>query len=248
MAKRKSYKKKSSKCPEPFNTLIDIAGGMTMNAIANKMEKKHHYRKRGVPNPYRVSAFGLSTGRLKNTEDIIRLGGLMGAMGSFDDDPYAEPKRRSYDIPWQFDDLGVGVEKPNNNRYAWRLNCEDGRPYGVNPEDYESREAYNLALERAKNLSTEAQEEVASEGKDRCDNVQPLQDGKMHLLCKVSRLDNGKNEYFIADGFTPAVGDTVIIPDEAGIEQRGIVITVEQPGTKTASQVIANTPHIIRII
>lgn len=35
MAKRK----KRSKCPEPFNTLIDIAAGATMHAIADKMEK-----------------------------------------------------------------------------------------------------------------------------------------------------------------------------------------------------------------
>lgn len=52
MAKKR--RKKSSKCPEPFNTLIDLAAGATMNAIANKMEEKHHYRKRGVPNPYRA--------------------------------------------------------------------------------------------------------------------------------------------------------------------------------------------------
>ncbi len=39
MAKHKKYKR-SSKCPEPFNTLIDIAGGIAMNAIANKMEGK----------------------------------------------------------------------------------------------------------------------------------------------------------------------------------------------------------------
>lgn len=84
MAKKR--RKKSSKCPEPFNTLINLAAGVTMNAIANKMEEKHHYRKRGVPNPYRASAFGLASGRLKKTEDIIRLGGLMGAMGAFDAD------------------------------------------------------------------------------------------------------------------------------------------------------------------
>lgn len=35
MAKRK----KRSKCPEPFNTLIDIAAGATMHAIADKMGK-----------------------------------------------------------------------------------------------------------------------------------------------------------------------------------------------------------------
>lgn len=42
MAKKK-YKRKSSKCPEPFNTLIDIAAGVTMGAVADHMEKKYHY-------------------------------------------------------------------------------------------------------------------------------------------------------------------------------------------------------------
>ena len=49
MAKRKRYKR-SSKCPEPFNTLIDLAGGIAMNAIANKMERKYHYSKKDVFN------------------------------------------------------------------------------------------------------------------------------------------------------------------------------------------------------
>ena len=39
MAKRKKSRK-SSKCPEPLNTLIDIAGGIAMGAVASHMEKK----------------------------------------------------------------------------------------------------------------------------------------------------------------------------------------------------------------
>lgn len=37
MVKRKKSSKKSSKCPEPFNSLIDIAAGITMHVIADKM-------------------------------------------------------------------------------------------------------------------------------------------------------------------------------------------------------------------
>ena len=157
MAKKR--RKKSSKCPEPFNTLIDLAAGATMNAIANKMEEKHHYRKRGVPNPYRASAIGLSTGRLRKTEDIIRLGGFLGAMGSFDPDDsdttnydYSPSSSIGYDYDdsWEFDNMNVSVPT-NNNRYAWRMNCEDGSAYGIYPEDYETRQAYNLALAIAKN-------------------------------------------------------------------------------------------------
>jgi len=101
MAKRKKNRK-SSKCPEPFNSLINLAGGITMNAIADKMEQKHHYRQRGVPNPYRASAFGIASGRMKSTEDVIRLGGVMGAMGAFDDE--AQPPDFSAYESWEFDD------------------------------------------------------------------------------------------------------------------------------------------------
>ncbi|MCD8174812.1 MAG: hypothetical protein LUD41_02560 [Phascolarctobacterium sp.] len=38
----------------------------------------------------------------------------------------------------------------NDNRYAWRLNCEDGSEYGVSPEDYETRDEYNEALRAEK--------------------------------------------------------------------------------------------------
>ena len=85
MAKRRKYKK-SSKCPEPFNTLLDIAGGIAMNAIANKMEKKHHYSQKGKINPYKVSAFKIGTGGFNSTEDIVRTGAFLGAIGSFDSD------------------------------------------------------------------------------------------------------------------------------------------------------------------
>ena len=54
MAKRR--KKKSKKCPEPFNTLIDLAAGLTMGAIADHMEKKYHYTKKAksIPMPFQL--------------------------------------------------------------------------------------------------------------------------------------------------------------------------------------------------
>ncbi|MCC8077240.1 MAG: hypothetical protein LIO60_02655 [Oscillospiraceae bacterium] len=143
MSKRKkssSKHKKSSKCPEPFNTMIDLAAGLTMAAIAGSMEKKHNYSARGKINPYAASAVGMATGRIKNTEDIIRTGALLGAMGSFDDDDTC-------------DDLLLSTENlvhTNDNRYAWRLNCDDGSAYGIFPEDYETRKEYNEALHNEK--------------------------------------------------------------------------------------------------
>ncbi|MCD8149989.1 MAG: hypothetical protein LUE92_10605 [Clostridiales bacterium] len=143
MSKRRKSsgnRKKSSKCPEPFNTMIDVAAGLTMAAIANSKEKKNNYSARGKINPYAASAVGMATGRIKNTEDIIRTGALLGMMGSFDDDDVC-------------DDLLLSTGNfvhTNDNRYAWRLNCEDGSDYGIFPEDYETREEYNEAIHNEK--------------------------------------------------------------------------------------------------
>ena len=156
MAKRRRKgKRKSTKCPEPFNTLLDLLAGAIMNMIANRMERKYHYRKRGVPNPYRASAIGLSTGRLRKTEDIIRLGGFLGAMGAFDPDD-TETNLDTYtpktsrlsksNTTWKSEKTSVSSSTESNNKYAWRMNCQDGSAYGIYPEDYETVEAYNKAL------------------------------------------------------------------------------------------------------
>ncbi|MCC8357954.1 MAG: hypothetical protein LJU34_09060 [Oscillospiraceae bacterium] len=148
---------KSNKCPEPFNTLIDLAGGLAMAAIAGRMEKKHHYAERGKINPYGVSAFGIATGRMKSTEDILRTGAVLGALGSFDDETAARDD--------ELFSVSAFVHE-NDNRYAWRLNCEDGSAYGISPEDYETRGEYNEALHREKYAWREFCEDGSEYGLD----------------------------------------------------------------------------------
>ncbi len=38
------------------------------------------------------------------------------------------------------------------NQYRWRLHCEDGSKYGISPDDYETADDYEEALEKAKAL------------------------------------------------------------------------------------------------
>lgn len=130
MAKRRKSNKKSSKCPEPFNTLIDLAAAATLDYIAYKRRQKNG-GKRGKIDPYAAAGIAMGTGHLNSTEDVIMLGGLLGVMGAFDDDS------NSYTMP-------------HDNRYAWRLNCEDGSAYGVYPEDYETRSEFHNALSKEK--------------------------------------------------------------------------------------------------
>lgn len=250
MAKKR--RKKSSKCPEPFNTLIDLAAGATMNAIANKMEEKHHYRKRGVPNPYRASAIGLSTGRLRKTEDIIRLGGFLGAMGSFDPDDtetdyhYSPSSSIGYHIdePWEFDNMKVSVST-NNNRYAWRMNCEDGSAYGIYPHNYETRQAYNSALAKAKEgiFSTENGEKFESNVQQ--ENVSEVCSKQNYTYCKVSIIDTGKNDYYLMENIELSVGDTVLVPTEKG-NLKAIILQIKTFSANEVPKPIDKTESIIK--
>ena len=83
MAKRRS--RKISKCPEPFNTLIDLAGAAALDYISYKRRQKHGYKKTKI-DPYAATGVAFSLGKLENTEDILELGGMMGAMDAFDPD------------------------------------------------------------------------------------------------------------------------------------------------------------------
>ena len=224
MAKRKKNARKSSKCPEPFNTLIDIAGGIAMGAVASHMEKKYHYSAKCKINPYSVSAFGIASGRMRTTGDLLRTGAFLGAMGSFDveaDTPY-QNRRFVPDDPILSQ---IRETKVNNNRYAWRLNCEDGSPYGVYPKDYETRDAYNKALNKAKNGH---ELEIAPKAEEKPPTQQGVSFHQIpYYCCRVSRLDNGANEFYLTEDESIKVGDTITVQTDAGIA-KGVVIGVKR--------------------
>ena len=233
MAKRRRSSKKSSKCPEPFNTLIDIAAGLTMGAVANHMEKKYNYSKKGKINPYAVSAAKMAAGRMNSTEDILRTGAVLGAMGSFDVEADDIPAYKPY-VPEDPVFSQIRETKVNDNRYAWRLNCKDGSAYGVSPYDYETRAAYNQALATARGdaSGTEAASNTEVE-----EVVPPAQ--KIYRYVRVSRLDNGANQYFLANDIPIKVGDTVMVPTESGTAQ-AIVLAVEAHSPESAPVPLAD--------
>lgn len=221
MAKRRRSSKKSSKCPEPFNTLIDIAAGLTMGAVASHMEKKYNYSKKGKINPYAVSAAKMAAGRMNSTEDILRTGAVLGAMGSFDVEADDVPSYKPY-VPEDPLFNQIRETKVNDNRYAWRLNCEDGSAYGVSPYDYETRAAYNQALANARKDASSVEFISAPEAVDVAPEVQ-----KTYHCVRVSRLDNGANQYYLAGDIPVKIGDTVTVPTENGTAT-GIVIGIEE--------------------
>lgn len=221
MAKRRRNSKRSSKCPEPLNTLIDLAAGLTMGAVANHMEKKYNYSKKGKINPYAVSAAKMAAGRMNSTKDILRTGAFLGAMGSFDVEADDVHSYKPY-VPEDPVFSQIRETKVNDNRYAWRLNCEDGSAYGVSPYDYETRVAYNQALANARTISSSVKVVSAPEA---AETAPPAQEQYQYV--RVSRLDNGANQYYLAGSTPVKIGDTVTVSTETGTT-KGIVIGIEE--------------------
>ena len=253
MARRR--KKKSSKGIEPFNRLFDLAAGATMHVIADNMEEKHHYRKRGVPNPYRASAVGLSSGRLKKVEDIIKLGGVMGAMGAFDpDDTVSDdylsslPSSRSYKTnnSWEYDSINASASVKNNNKYAWRLNCEDGSEYGIYPENYETREDYSIALLAKKqecNSNIQVTEVPVISSTNIKDDIEVMSQ-KVLFVCKVSRLDNGANQQYRTYNDKLKIGNIISVPSENGGNVQGVILYIEKHIESSATSQFDDLPFI----
>lgn len=136
MAKRRKKSKKRERIPV-IDTLIDLAAAATLDYIAYKRRQKRGGKRSNKIDPYEATGFAMGMGLIDDTEDLIKFGGMLGAMGAFDPD----------------DELYIDTESystPRDNRYAWRLNCEDGSKYGIDPDDYETREEYNTALKHEK--------------------------------------------------------------------------------------------------
>ena len=128
MSKKKRSKKRE-RIPV-IDTLIDLAGAMTLDYLAAKRRQKNRTKRSKKIDPYAATGAAMGMGLIKDTDDIIKFGGVLGAMGAFDSD----------------DDLPISTAAymaPRDNRYAWHLNCEDGSAYGIDPNDYETRDEYN---------------------------------------------------------------------------------------------------------
>ena len=227
MAKRR--KKKSPKCPEPFNTLIDLAAAFTLDCIFNKRRKKQG-AKRSKIDPYAAAGIAMGMGKLNTTEDVIKLGGFLGAMGAFDEDTDVD----NWD---DFTPSYSGYEyKPNSNKYAWRLNCEDGSHYGIYPGNYETRDEYNRALQNARKSSTfdtysaESVRPLSSYS----ENYSNADFPEKYIFCRVSVLRTGHNSYYLSADDNINVGDTVLVHSEDSDNEKGIVLTVEHHTRLTA--------------
>ena len=222
MAKRRK-KYSASKCPEPLNTMIDIAGAIAMGAYTKHKIKSDYHKGYGEESIKAATmVYGMGAMR-RGGSGTIALGGLYGVSSAIRDIERSEQQRliqrHSYD-----DGINFPPYKTNNNQYAWRLNCEDGSAYGISPEDYETRDAYNHALKLARSGQSEAK--PAEPEPEISEKENPFI-GSPLMCCRVSRLDNGANEYYLTDDDSIKVGDTITVSTDAGTSE-GIVIGVKK--------------------
>lgn len=145
MAKRRKKSGKRERIPV-IDFLLDIAQTAMLGYLADKRRQKRG-NKRSKIDPYEATGIAMGMGLIDDTEDLIRFGGMLGAMGAFDPDDPDEVYQSSYAGSHDSNPFYA----PKNNKYAWRLNCEDGSEYGISPEDYETRDEYHEALHQEKN-------------------------------------------------------------------------------------------------
>ena len=110
MSKKKRSKKRE-RIPV-IDTLIDLAGAMTLDYLAAKRRQKYGTKHSKKIDPYAATGAAyaatgaaMGMGLIKDTDDIIKFGGVLGAMGVFDSD----------------DDLPISTAAymaPRDNRYG----------------------------------------------------------------------------------------------------------------------------------
>lgn len=153
MAKRR----KSTKCPEPINTLLDVAGAATLGLYVKHKVKKDFEHGCGEESAKAAAmVFGMGSLR-RGSQGTINLGGLVGlnsalkdierqqAASTYDSQPYVCP----------IEPPTPAIKKPAKTG-LWREHCEDGSQYGLYPENFTTADDYADALKAAKEEMTAA--------------------------------------------------------------------------------------------
>ena len=223
---RRRKQSKSSKCSKPINTLIDLAAAATFDYIASKRRQKHGVSHTKI-DPYAAAGVAFGMGNLKSTEDVLKLGGMLGSMGAFDDTDDLREIMPGASIGTMGTVIDAGTRK------------DIGLQYGILRENYESREDYVAALNEAYLSDSCIGHEDAVLIEDEDDFEDEL------VLCCVSCLDSGINATYHSYDTTLAPGDLVYVPKESGGKTKGVILTVEQLDGIKASDACHETPEII---
>jgi len=203
-------RKKSSKCPEPFNTLIDLAGAAAFDYIANKRRQNRSGKQRKI-DPYEAAGIAFGMGKLESTEDILQLGGMLGAMGAFDDD--------NADIaPCATTDSAFGVDLVDIFDKPGITLKQLGEAYGISMQDYATRDEFIEALNSLRFSSHTHEKEKESVCTPR---------GASHRICRVSDLANGAVHVGLTEDMSISPGCLVKVTSQNDTSIPGIVLSVD---------------------
>ncbi len=152
MAKRR----KSSKCPEPINTLLDVAGAATLGLYVKHKVKKDFEKGCGEESAKAAAmVFGMGSMR-RGSQGTINLGGLIGLNSALKDIERQQASSCIYDNrPYisPIEPPSPAIKKPVKTG-LWREHCEDGSQYGLYPENFATADDYEDALKEAKKSET----------------------------------------------------------------------------------------------
>ena len=217
--------------------MLDLAGAAALGAYTRHKILKDYERGEGEE-AAKAAMLVHGAGALRHGSDgLISLGGLYGvnsALKAFEKQERCEMTGEKAAIA----EPAMPVSSKSHNYYAWRLNCEDGSAYGISPDDYETKADYNAALAHARMRYPEESHCPSPPA-----STQEPPAVIAYRLCRVSRLDNGQNTYYLADT-QYTVGSRVTLRTEAGTAT-GIVLSYEEHSETTMPASPENLPWII---
>lgn len=256
--------KKSKADLGPLDFMIDLAGAAAMKSITKNMILRDYKRGQGKEAITAATVVFTHQAMRKGSDGMVGLGGLRGINSAVEEinrqkaAEAAARRARIYsategnvlsEIEAAASDASFSpnphdsVAKGNNNSEAWRLNTEEGKSYGLDPNDFATREDYQSALQELRDFKASFEDDATPATSER--EATP-QGNDVHTFCRVSLLSNGDNNYYLADGFDLNIGQIVKV--QAGDDTAvGIVLTVEQHTEATAPVRVEEAARVMEV-
>ena len=226
--------------------MIDLVGAVALGAYTKHKIKKAYKEGRGEEAAAAATAVYGMGGMHKKGNHIMEIAGLHAVQNAVNE---AEREKRKASLECGRSEYVLDADdfahEKHNNRYAWRMNCEEGSKYGLQPEDFETRDSYHDAFCQAQAASDSQYEQRQTVGSINQGKELDLLD--TYVFCRVSRLDNGSNEYFLAKNDSYQIGEKVLVNLEEDTAEE-IVLSVEKHTIQTAPQPPQQTWMIIKRI
>ena len=147
-------RRKSSRGSDPLDTIVDLAGAVTMGLYARHKIKKDFEKGQGEESA-KAGSMVLGYGAMRGgSRGLISLGGLIGLNSGLKSIERQQQAPQIYEPP--FIDKVSDAPKATSKKIRqnmWRERCEDGSAYGLSPYDFSSADDYEDALNKAKNAS-----------------------------------------------------------------------------------------------